>query len=1032
MPSDNLIPDVEIKITADIEPLERKLAEAEAELEAFKAKQEEAGLGRGSGTGGLPQDAQQRVHAMQQDVARQAEQLAADRRAWETSRLSAAPMAAERFASRVGGARAPVSSADQAVQATASSALRNLGYKSGDAQSAVAATYRRGMTTEAATTAALRYQGLAPAEQAGIRAATDAARAAESRPAMARTPLAIGRILDPMAVQAEAASLRSAAIGQERLAAAQARQDILTRGFERIDALQGKGRDLAARLDAMGVQIDRNFGAVAANTEQMGTASGEAARSTSKYARAAAAAAADAERTGAVMRLGALQADRATRDAARSMRSVGLGAEDIARLQGRDLAAVERDLAGGGGGAGGLGRAAAAAAGGGGRGGGGLGRILPLIGIGVGAIGALGPAAGGVALGMGGAAATLGLAGVGAFLGLKPTISALSVADQIHALQWQQQYLRAHHQGQQAQMVGQQVGLLQAQAAESGMNLNTVAPAANAMWRMEGAFRALTRSVQPAFVADLSSLFHTLANTLPRMAPLVKGAATGLGDAFHILDAVLANRGFTKFMTWAGTQAPQAMGDAMRVLLNFGIGFGNILQASTPLIDGFMVGMRNLSGGFNQGTQALSTNKGWHGFLRAAQTEIPQVGNFLGSLAGDISKLYGAIAPAGPWIITAFRDLAQGLGPDLTTLKNDLAPIWPKLGPILTTIATDLPKVLNGLLKAAGPILGSLARILGLVEHLKIGGQNIGSDLLSGGAALWFGRKRLGSLGRILGGTAAGGGGAGGGGAAGAAGAAADAGFLGLLRGAGGRLSIAAQDASWVTAVEPLLKMVGGASLFQSATGMHGRDTAAWNAERFLRTLDPVAFHGLTQRFSRVLGDKGNVPTWAITWTKGLLPAVVGQAESAMVRTLQGAHAVVGRHGQLPVQFRALAVRLQEMEALQRGGLSPMAAMAMNPRQLGESFYILRHGVTPPSGAQQAHARQLAFAQGVMRQSGTPHGAAVIINSNPTLQIHVAGETKGELVQLIETRIRQLWPDLSKRQDAVLARHLEAALGRGR
>ncbi len=480
-----------------------------------------------------------------------------------------------------------------------------------------------------------------------------------------------------------------------------------------------------------------------------------------------------------------------------------------------------------------------------------------LLGMGSGAIGALGPAAGGAALAVGGSAATLGVAGLGAALGIMPIISRMESTNKA---------LR-----------------------------ESVMPVITALDQLKHTFTAVTSTVRPELMAAMESGLHDLGGALRHMEPLIEGSAKGFGVVSKIFGEFTNNPGFSQFMTWAGGEAPTAMGDAMRVLTNLFIGFGNILQSSTPLINGFMTQMREFTGGFSQWAQGLKHNKGWQQFLRDAKTDMGLVGNVLGSLGKDIGDLYTAIKPAGPPLIKVLGDLAKGLGPDIKTLGKDLAPVWPKLGKLLEAIATDLPKDLNKLLKALGPIIGEAAKLLGLVEGMThVGGHHgkggfdlfglIGGGLAGGmlfGALKWAGKypvfKQAEQFAGILPTDAE----------KALAAAGGDASKLpGILGRILGRGSEAFTEAPGVTvaSLDQFLHAVAG-GLYSSAGP--GQDATAYAAESFLKRHQPKAFQSLMaaarKQFNFTPTAGGLIPAWAIVQGHGTggFASTLGQAQRA-------------------------------------------------------------------------------------------------------------------------------------------------------
>ena len=615
------------------------------------------------------------------------------------------------------------------------------------------------------------------------------------------------------------------------------------------------------------------------------------------------------------------------------------------------VATAMGDLAGGGGG-GGFQRAATTAASSGG-GGGGAG-ALPLIGVGLGLTSALGPSVAGVALGGIGAAALAGASAGGFLLTAMPALSQVTTAISNNV-----------------KLKGPMAPL---EAAVKGFG---------AQWQQ--------LSLNSGGIGVLLFGIREMERVLPRLEPIFKASSVAMTDFGKVLFSYILNPNFTAFTQWMATAMPPAMTSLGQVMGNVGAGMSSLIEASSPLITMFEQGAVALSGAFMTWTSHLGASSGFQGFLKTAQAEVPLVGNLLGQLGVDIGLFYGVIAPAGPWILTAFGNLARGLGPDLVTLKNDLAPIWPLLGPILDKIAKDLPKVLNAILKALGPLINEIARALGDLSHLHPFGKNGPSalDLVPTaitGALTAYGLNRLPGkpVSRLFGmlkgnfGTAADRGVPAVGDAVGAGLGDAAGGALGRLAGfATGPIGALAMVALQETLLAPVAKDAPGFTAFRTAINRVG-------------TILQKAGHENWRQVGSLTAPVEGLLTRYTMHPSGLLA-------SAMVRDLRN---LLGSH-----LTPAEATSYFSHVATQR-------KLATYDRNLGAGIPQLSR--TGLSGM-------------LSHPGGMGQLASIIIHSSPSLTLNIQGATPADLLQNITAVLRKELPALTKRQEEQLAHRLIAA-----
>lgn len=198
------------------------------------------------------------------------------------------------------------------------------------------------------------------------------------------------------------------------------------------------------------------------------------------------------------------------------------------------------------------------------------------------------------------------------------------------------------------------------------------------------------------------------ASLLPKIEPLITSTASALSGAVSQLGAALSGPGLSNFLAMISGDIGPDLKDITGDLLNFGGGFGKLVEAVNPLTQTLLGSVSGLSQKFNDWSTSLA-NGAIQPFLTYLAQNGPLVAKVLGDIGGFLVDLVKDLSPlAGPFL-TLIGTLATSLGSlDLQPLAQALGQLALALVPILPALAS----LINDLLPALIPLIEIITPII--------------------------------------------------------------------------------------------------------------------------------------------------------------------------------------------------------------------------------------------------------------------------------------------------------------------------------
>jgi SLT domain-containing protein len=230
-----------------------------------------------------------------------------------------------------------------------------------------------------------------------------------------------------------------------------------------------------------------------------------------------------------------------------------------------------------------------------------------------------------------------------------------------------------------------------------------------ALHRFTGQFQTLTNGLQSAVLPPLMGWVETLGRQLPRLDPVIRSAARGLGDFQFAADAAFRSPSFINFTQMLTRQAGPAVSSFGRLLIGLTQGLGNIALAMEP----FASRINRAIAGLGTSFARLTASAGFSNFVAAIARDAPLVGRFFGALGRTLAGLVQALEPLGRATLSGLTAAMQSMAPLLPQLKD--------LGSALAGAARAMVPLVTAygqfaVLLASGTI-GLLTKLAQLVER---------------------------------------------------------------------------------------------------------------------------------------------------------------------------------------------------------------------------------------------------------------------------------------------------------------------------
>lgn len=244
------------------------------------------------------------------------------------------------------------------------------------------------------------------------------------------------------------------------------------------------------------------------------------------------------------------------------------------------------------------------------------------------------------------------------------------------------------------------------------------------------------KKLEPAVLPAMGGAFKLIADQLPKVAPLVKGAAGAFTDLETDAGKALNSPFWKNFDAFVTKRGPESIKTYGKVAGNTVTGLFGIIQGFDPQIKTTQDGLLGLSRNFSKFGQdaASGKSKSFKQFTDFSTSIAPKVKTDL----GDIGKLAGntvvGLAPSVGPSLKLIDDVVKGISPIIGPLEAKLPGIIANLDTMVqkvSPLASDLAGPFSeGVATAIGDVAGAIGDVAGWLDKIPEPIlKNIGEDI---------------------------------------------------------------------------------------------------------------------------------------------------------------------------------------------------------------------------------------------------------------------------------------------------------------
>src|SRR5688500_4978117 len=187
---------------------------------------------------------------------------------------------------------------------------------------------------------------------------------------------------------------------------------------------------------------------------------------------------------------------------------------------------------------------------------------------------------------------------------------------------------------------------------------------ATAFFGLKNDFKAWSDSLAGDTMPVFTRGINLLRQILPLLSPLVRVAASALGDLMTRIEEGASGGGIQRLITSLTVIAKQVLPAFLNSAANISVGLGGIFKAFLPFSTTMTGGIEELTAKFAAWGQQLGGSSGFQAFMDNMKTQGPIIGQFFSDLVTIITKLIVAFAPflgATTQIVVAFTGLVAAI-----------------------------------------------------------------------------------------------------------------------------------------------------------------------------------------------------------------------------------------------------------------------------------------------------------------------------------------------------------------------------------
>jgi len=216
-----------------------------------------------------------------------------------------------------------------------------------------------------------------------------------------------------------------------------------------------------------------------------------------------------------------------------------------------------------------------------------------------------------------------------------------------------------------------------------------------------------------------------VAGILPQLAPLFNKTAEAVSGLLDGVRAFVGGPEFQRMLDFFGDFGVDMLTTFLRIGGNLLLFFGRLFEAIAPFARQMMAGLEEVTAGWAEWADNLSTNDAFQHFVDQALENGPKLLDMLGSMLDAFLAIGHALEPfAGPMIegLTRLFDLIANVPTQtLTALIAGLAGLWlglNVLAPLLTFVVDGMGALAAAIGAVGAPVILIVAAIAAIVAAL--------------------------------------------------------------------------------------------------------------------------------------------------------------------------------------------------------------------------------------------------------------------------------------------------------------------------
>lgn len=230
-----------------------------------------------------------------------------------------------------------------------------------------------------------------------------------------------------------------------------------------------------------------------------------------------------------------------------------------------------------------------------------------------------------------------------------------------------------------------------------------------------GAVTDFQKSVEPQVYKTIGGGFKLIADQLPKIAPLTKGAAAGFLTLEKDADKALNAPFYKNFFTFLQKDAKNSIVDLGTAAGNTFTGIAGLVQAYDPEIAASRQGLVGLTSDFSKFGQNAASGKSaaFNQFRDFSHDIAPQVKADLRDIGGLLGTTLTGLAPSVSPSLKLLDDTAKGLGPVIKPIEEQLPGVIKNIDRLVVKVAPLAAEISAGFSSGAARAIKDFAGAIG-------------------------------------------------------------------------------------------------------------------------------------------------------------------------------------------------------------------------------------------------------------------------------------------------------------------------------